>query len=100
MLQEKRISSKINYDVLKSLNVKSLDTSQTPKETVESGAVLTKRPETISLFGSPERRYYICMPIIILTPKVKTCSNYHNFFNLTFVIEIYSYFIRFYQKRE
>ncbi|KDR24500.1 hypothetical protein L798_10788, partial [Zootermopsis nevadensis] len=27
MLQEKRISSKINYDVLKSLNVKSLDTS-------------------------------------------------------------------------
>jgi hypothetical protein len=58
MLQEKRISSKINYDVLKSLNVKSLDTPQTPsKESSESSTVLTKRPESISLFGSPERRY-------------------------------------------
>ncbi|XP_023727508.1 transcription factor IIIB 90 kDa subunit isoform X1 [Cryptotermes secundus] len=57
MLQEKKISSKINYDVLKSLNVKSLDTPQTPtKETSESSTILTKRPENISLFGSPERR--------------------------------------------
>jgi hypothetical protein len=69
MLQEKRISSKINYDVLKSLNVKSLDVPQTPtKETSESSTVLTKRPESISLFGSPERRYaqvaysyYLCV---------------------------------------
>lgn len=58
MLQEKKISSKINYDVLKSLNVKSLDTPPTPtKETSESSTVLMKRPENISLFGSPERRY-------------------------------------------
>lgn len=58
MLQEKKISSKINYDVLKSLNVKSLDTPQTPtKEASESSTILTKRPENISLFGSPERRY-------------------------------------------
>jgi hypothetical protein len=58
MLQEKKISSKINYDVLKSLNVQSLDTPQTPnKQTSESGTVLTRRPDNISLFGSPERRY-------------------------------------------
>jgi len=57
MLQEKKISSKINYDVLKSLNVQSLDTPQTPnKQTSESVTVLTKRPENISVFGSPERR--------------------------------------------
>jgi len=58
MLQEKKISSKINYDVLKSLNVQSLDTPQTPnKQTSESVTVLTRRPENVSLFGSPERRY-------------------------------------------
>jgi hypothetical protein len=58
MLQEKKISSKINYDVLKSLSVQSVDTPQTPiKQTSDSGTVLTRRPENISLFGSPERRY-------------------------------------------
>jgi hypothetical protein len=57
MLQEKKISSKINYDVLKSLNVQSLDTPQTPtKQTSESGTALTRRPENVSLFGSPEKR--------------------------------------------
>ncbi|PSN31283.1 hypothetical protein C0J52_22286 [Blattella germanica] len=57
MLQEKKISSKINYDVLKSLNVKSLETPPTPtKETNESSSLLSTRTESTSLFGSPERR--------------------------------------------
>jgi hypothetical protein len=75
MLQEKRISSKINYDVLKSLNVKSLDAPQTPvKDNSESSTVLTKLPESNSVFSSPERRYakvahsycvcvYVCMSV-------------------------------------
>lgn len=76
MLQEKKISSKINYDVLKSLNVQSLDTPQSPtKQTSESGIVLTRRPENISLFGSPERRRTSDMSLDrldISIPKSKT----------------------------
>ncbi|KAJ9599826.1 hypothetical protein L9F63_009866 [Diploptera punctata] len=47
MLQEKRISSKINYDVLKSLNVKSLETLQTPvNDNIENNDAPTKNSES------------------------------------------------------
>ncbi|XP_063231613.1 transcription factor IIIB 90 kDa subunit [Bacillus rossius redtenbacheri] len=56
MLQEKKISSKINYDVLKSLNVKSLEVSKTKEPDANETFGSSPQKESVSLTEKEPRR--------------------------------------------